>query len=138
MLANLIIKNKQTNKDKVYEIVLNIKLFYNTIKLILDKYPNLSSEKLKLPIDELINLFRKIKTGVGYDLFKCEVIILYFCIMDTEFVNVFCLNNELEYKKIIKIFTTFHESSDSVEFPIFNGGLFAEDKAKYLNKMKVC
>ncbi|WP_187981875.1 S2/P23 family protein [Borreliella bavariensis] len=52
MLANLIIKNKQTNKDKVYEIVLNINLFYNTVKLILDKYPNLSSEKLKLPIDE--------------------------------------------------------------------------------------
>lgn len=43
---------------------------------------------------ELINLFLKIKTGVGYDLFKCEVIILYFCIMDTEFVNVFCLNVE--------------------------------------------
>ncbi len=41
--------------------------------------------------------------------------------------------NELEYKKIIKIFTTFHESSDSVEFPIFNGGLFAEDRVKYLN-----
>ncbi|AEL19622.1 class I SAM-dependent DNA methyltransferase [Borreliella bissettiae] len=40
---------------------------------------------------------------------------------------------KLEYKKIIKIFTTFHKGSDSVEFPIFNGGLFAEDKVKYLN-----
>ncbi|WP_215536676.1 S2/P23 family protein [Borreliella bavariensis] len=52
MLASLIIKEKQTNKDKAYEIVLNPKLFYNTVKLILAKYPNLSSEKLKLPIDE--------------------------------------------------------------------------------------
>ncbi len=52
MLANLIIKDKQTNKDKTYEIVLNPKLFYNTGKLILAKYPNLSSGKLKLPIDE--------------------------------------------------------------------------------------
>ncbi|MDO7279477.1 class I SAM-dependent DNA methyltransferase [Borreliella burgdorferi] len=40
---------------------------------------------------------------------------------------------KLEYKKIIKIFTTFHKGSDSVEFSIFNGGLFAEDKVKYLN-----
>ncbi|MCD2381935.1 class I SAM-dependent DNA methyltransferase [Borreliella americana] len=40
---------------------------------------------------------------------------------------------KLEYKKIIKIFTTFHKGSDFVEFPIFNGGLFAEDKVKYLN-----
>lgn len=52
MLANLIIKDKQANKDKTYAIVLNPKLFYNTVKLILAKYPNLSSEKLKLPIDE--------------------------------------------------------------------------------------
>ncbi|WP_418906309.1 S2/P23 family protein (plasmid) [Borreliella tanukii] len=52
MLANLIIKDKQTNKDKAYEIVLNPKLFYNTVKLILAKYPNLSSDKLKSPIDE--------------------------------------------------------------------------------------
>ncbi len=36
-------------------------------------------------------------------------------------------------KKIINIFTTFHESRDSVEFPIFNGGLSAEGKVKYLN-----
>ncbi|WP_419261170.1 Eco57I restriction-modification methylase domain-containing protein [Borreliella afzelii] len=41
--------------------------------------------------------------------------------------------NKLGYKKIINIFTTFHKGSDSVEFPIFNGGLFAEDKVKYLN-----
>ncbi len=40
---------------------------------------------------------------------------------------------KLGYKKIIEIFTTFHEGSDSVKFPIFNGGLFAEDKVKYLN-----
>ncbi|WP_215540860.1 S2/P23 family protein [Borreliella bavariensis] len=52
VLANLIIKDKQTNKDKTYEIVLNPKLFYNTVKLILAKYPNLSSDKLKLSIDE--------------------------------------------------------------------------------------
>ncbi|WLN25916.1 S2/P23 family protein (plasmid) [Borreliella valaisiana] len=51
MLANLTIKNKQTNEDKVYEIVLNTKLFYNAVKLILSKYPNLSSEKLKLSVD---------------------------------------------------------------------------------------
>ncbi|MGF7101896.1 type II restriction/modification system DNA methylase subunit YeeA, partial [Borreliella kurtenbachii] len=40
---------------------------------------------------------------------------------------------KLEYKKIIKIFTTFHKGSDFLKFPIFNGGLFAEDKVKYLN-----
>ncbi|ACN52797.1 S2/P23 family protein [Borreliella valaisiana] len=51
MLAKLTIKNKQTNEDKVYEIVLNTKLFYNAVKLILSKYPNLSSEKLKLSVD---------------------------------------------------------------------------------------
>ncbi|WP_187983412.1 P52 family lipoprotein [Borreliella bavariensis] len=43
---------------------------------------------------ELINLFRKIKTRLSYDLFECEFIILYFCIMDPKFVNVFYLNVE--------------------------------------------
>ncbi|WP_210380000.1 MULTISPECIES: hypothetical protein [Borreliella] len=53
MLTNLTIKDKQTNEEKAYKIlVLNSKLFYNTIKPMLAKYPNLSSEKLKLPIDE--------------------------------------------------------------------------------------
>ncbi len=43
------------------------------------------------------------------------------------------IQKKLGYKKIIEIFTTFHEGNDSVKFPIFNGGLFAEDKVKYLN-----
>ncbi|MBB6031942.1 hypothetical protein HNR35_000945 [Borreliella spielmanii] len=47
MLAHFTIKDKQANKDKTYEIVLDIKLFADTIKLIFDKYPNLSTEKLK-------------------------------------------------------------------------------------------
>lgn len=52
MLASLTIKDRQTNKDKTYEIALNIRLLADTIKLIFAKYPNLSKEKLKLPIDE--------------------------------------------------------------------------------------
>ncbi|WP_418906247.1 S2/P23 family protein (plasmid) [Borreliella tanukii] len=52
MLASLTIKNKQTNKDETYEIALNPRLFADTIKLIFAKYPDLSKEKLKLPIDE--------------------------------------------------------------------------------------
>ncbi|MCD2332863.1 S2/P23 family protein [Borreliella americana] len=52
MLAYLTIKNKQTNEDKTYEILLNIRLFNDTIRLIMTKYSNLSTEKLKLPIDE--------------------------------------------------------------------------------------
>ncbi len=52
MLASLTIKDRQTNKDEAYEIALNPRLFTDTIKLIFAKYPNLSNEKLKLPIDE--------------------------------------------------------------------------------------
>lgn len=47
MLAHFTIKDKQANEDKTYEIALDIKLFADTIKLIFDKYPNLSTEKLK-------------------------------------------------------------------------------------------
>ncbi|WP_215539844.1 S2/P23 family protein [Borreliella bavariensis] len=49
MLAHFTIKDKQANEDKTYEIALNLKLFADTIKLIFDKYPNLSHEKLKTP-----------------------------------------------------------------------------------------
>ncbi|ADQ29947.1 S2/P23 family protein [Borreliella burgdorferi] len=52
MPAYLTIKDKQTNKDKTYEIILNLKLFNDAIRLIFDKYSNLSKEKLKLFIDE--------------------------------------------------------------------------------------
>ncbi|AEL19443.1 putative lipoprotein (plasmid) [Borreliella bissettiae DN127] len=52
MPAYLTIKDKQTDKDKTYEITLNLKLFNDTIRLIFDKYSNLSKEKLKLFIDE--------------------------------------------------------------------------------------
>ncbi|WP_424632581.1 S2/P23 family protein [Borreliella lusitaniae] len=52
MLAQLTIKDKQTSKNKTYEIVLSPKIFNDTIKLIYDKYPNLSKEKLKPPIYE--------------------------------------------------------------------------------------
>ncbi|WP_419264707.1 S2/P23 family protein [Borreliella afzelii] len=51
MLAYLTIKDRQTNEDKTYEIVLDIKLFNDVVKLIFAKYPDLSKEKLKLPID---------------------------------------------------------------------------------------
>lgn len=44
MPAHLTIKDRQTNKDKTYEIVLNLKLFNDTIRLIFDKYPNLSKK----------------------------------------------------------------------------------------------
>ncbi len=37
------------------------------------------------------------------------------------------------YKKIITIFNLLDKGSDAIKFPIFNGGLFAEDKVKYLN-----
>lgn len=47
MLEHFTIKDKQVNEDKTYEIALDIKLFADTIKLIFDKYPNLSTEKLK-------------------------------------------------------------------------------------------
>ncbi|WP_215536343.1 class I SAM-dependent DNA methyltransferase [Borreliella bavariensis] len=40
---------------------------------------------------------------------------------------------KLGYKKIITIFNLLDKGSDSIKFPIFNGGLFAEDKVKYLN-----
>ncbi|WP_438938850.1 BB0158 famile outer surface lipoprotein [Borreliella garinii] len=52
MLASLTIKDRRTNNYETYEIVLNPRLFIDTIKLIFAKYPNLSNEKLKLPIDE--------------------------------------------------------------------------------------
>uniref|UniRef100_UPI001BFFFEB6 S2/P23 family protein n=1 Tax=Borreliella bavariensis TaxID=664662 RepID=UPI001BFFFEB6 len=55
MLASLTIKDRQTNKDETYEIALNPRLFIDTIKLIFAKYPNLSKEKLKLPIDLMNN-----------------------------------------------------------------------------------
>ncbi|WP_210373265.1 S2/P23 family protein [Borreliella garinii] len=52
MLAYLTIQDKQTNEDKTYEIILNIKLFNDTVRLIFAKYSNLSTKKLKLPINE--------------------------------------------------------------------------------------
>ncbi|WP_215537563.1 class I SAM-dependent DNA methyltransferase [Borreliella bavariensis] len=41
--------------------------------------------------------------------------------------------NKLGYKKIITIFNLLDKGSDAIKFPIFNGGLFAEDRVKYLN-----
>ncbi|WP_418885673.1 Eco57I restriction-modification methylase domain-containing protein [Borreliella tanukii] len=41
--------------------------------------------------------------------------------------------NKLGYKKIIEIFNLLDKGSTTIKFPIFNGGLFAEDKVKYLN-----
>ncbi len=55
MLAYLTIKDRQTNEDKTYEIVLDLKLFNDVVKLIFAKYPDLSKEKLKLPIDLMNN-----------------------------------------------------------------------------------
>ncbi|WP_420025276.1 Eco57I restriction-modification methylase domain-containing protein (plasmid) [Borreliella yangtzensis] len=40
---------------------------------------------------------------------------------------------KLSYKKIITIFNLLDKGSDAIKFPIFNGGLFSEDKVKYLN-----
>ncbi|SCW44097.1 hypothetical protein SAMN02983004_01124, partial [Borreliella japonica] len=40
---------------------------------------------------------------------------------------------KLGYKKIITIFNLLDKGSDAIKFPVFNGGLFAEDKVKYLN-----
>ncbi len=40
---------------------------------------------------------------------------------------------KLGYRKIITIFNLLDKGSDAIKFPIFNGGLFAEDKVKYLN-----
>ncbi|WP_418457434.1 Eco57I restriction-modification methylase domain-containing protein [Borreliella andersonii] len=40
---------------------------------------------------------------------------------------------KLGYKKIITIFNLLDKGSDVIKFPIFNGGLFAQDKVKYLN-----
>ncbi|WP_414143505.1 Eco57I restriction-modification methylase domain-containing protein [Borreliella burgdorferi] len=40
---------------------------------------------------------------------------------------------KLGYKKIITIFNLLDKGSDAIKFPIFNGGLFTEDKVKYLN-----
>ncbi|MCD2386077.1 class I SAM-dependent DNA methyltransferase [Borreliella burgdorferi] len=40
---------------------------------------------------------------------------------------------KLGYKKIITIFNLLDKGSDAIKFPIFNGGLFAQDKVKYLN-----
>ncbi|WP_418905170.1 Eco57I restriction-modification methylase domain-containing protein (plasmid) [Borreliella finlandensis] len=40
---------------------------------------------------------------------------------------------KLGYKKIITIFNLLDKGSDAIKFPIFNGGLFSEDKVKYLN-----
>ncbi|WP_440201382.1 BB0158 famile outer surface lipoprotein, partial [Borreliella garinii] len=47
MLAYLTIIDKQTSENKTYEIVLDLKLFNDVVKLIFDKYPDLSKEKLK-------------------------------------------------------------------------------------------
>ncbi|MCD2401570.1 S2/P23 family protein [Borreliella bissettiae] len=44
MPAYLTIKDKQTNKDKPYEIILNLKLFNDAIRLLFDKYSNLSKK----------------------------------------------------------------------------------------------
>ncbi|WP_215538876.1 class I SAM-dependent DNA methyltransferase [Borreliella bavariensis] len=43
------------------------------------------------------------------------------------------IKKKLGYKKIITIFNLLDKGSDAIKFPIFNGGLFAEDKVKYLN-----
>ncbi|WP_421114414.1 Eco57I restriction-modification methylase domain-containing protein (plasmid) [Borreliella americana] len=43
------------------------------------------------------------------------------------------IKNKLGYKKIITIFNLLDKGSNAIKFPIFNGGLFAEDKVKYLN-----
>ncbi|WP_417903168.1 Eco57I restriction-modification methylase domain-containing protein (plasmid) [Borreliella andersonii] len=40
---------------------------------------------------------------------------------------------KLGYKKIITIFNLLDKGSDAIKFPIFNGGLFAQNKVKYLN-----
>ncbi|ACL34132.1 class I SAM-dependent DNA methyltransferase [Borreliella burgdorferi] len=40
---------------------------------------------------------------------------------------------KLGYKKIITIFNLLDKGSDAIKFPVFNGGLFSEDKVKYLN-----
>ncbi|WP_420025401.1 Eco57I restriction-modification methylase domain-containing protein [Borreliella valaisiana] len=44
---------------------------------------------------------------------------------------------KLGYKKIITIFNLLDKGSDAIKFPIFNGGLFAEDKVKYLNNQSL-
>ncbi|SCW42558.1 Type II restriction/modification system, DNA methylase subunit YeeA, partial [Borreliella japonica] len=43
------------------------------------------------------------------------------------------INREEGYSKLITIFNTFDKGNDLIKFPVFNGGLFAEDKARYLN-----
>ncbi|MBB6043456.1 Eco57I restriction-modification methylase domain-containing protein (plasmid) [Borreliella yangtzensis] len=40
---------------------------------------------------------------------------------------------KLGYRKIINIFNLLDKGSETIKFPIFNGGLFAKDKVKYLN-----
>ncbi|WP_418909661.1 Eco57I restriction-modification methylase domain-containing protein (plasmid) [Borreliella lanei] len=44
---------------------------------------------------------------------------------------------KLGYKKIITIFKLLDKGSDAIKFPIFNGGLFAQDKVKYLNNERL-
>ncbi|AZA27453.1 MULTISPECIES: P52 family lipoprotein [Borreliella] len=53
-------------------------------------FMSLGSKRAK----ELINLFRKIKTRIGYDLFESEVLIFYFCIRSPELFNIFYINVE--------------------------------------------
>ncbi len=43
------------------------------------------------------------------------------------------INRKEGYSKLITIFNTFDKGNDLIKFPVFNGGLFAEDKVKYLN-----
>ncbi|WP_418906499.1 Eco57I restriction-modification methylase domain-containing protein (plasmid) [Borreliella turdi] len=43
------------------------------------------------------------------------------------------IKKKLGYKKIITIFNLLDKGSDAIKFPIFNGGLFSEDRVKYLN-----
>ncbi|MBB6213529.1 S2/P23 family protein (plasmid) [Borreliella californiensis] len=57
ILAYLTIKDRQTSEDKTHEIVLDLKLFNDVVKLIFAKYPDLSKEKLKLPIDLMNNKY---------------------------------------------------------------------------------
>ncbi|MBB6043406.1 hypothetical protein HNP68_001028 [Borrelia yangtzensis] len=45
MLASLTIKDRQTNNYETYEIILNPRLFTDTIKLIFAKYPDFYQKK---------------------------------------------------------------------------------------------
>ncbi len=77
---------------------------------------------------EDIEIFRKIleenKSRSFYIPFRC-----FFYNENTK--------NKLEYKKIIEIFNFLNKSDNTIEFSIFNRGLFAKDKVKYLNNERL-